>query len=73
MFHSSKSGEEMCMRSPLIYFNNNRQFPLHLRVSSGNGLNEIVDILMSSTMEESKVCKVQPLGCEQKLCVYCGA
>ena len=51
------------MRSPLKFFNDDKQLPVYsAQLSSGYSLPELVDILMSDNLDSNKVCKVQPLG-----------
>ena len=45
-----------------MHFNDDPELPIYSQRSFGYGLSEIVDILMSKSLPEDNVCKVQPLG-----------
>ena len=50
------------MKSPMKYFNDDKQLPVYSQLSSGYCLSDLVDILMSNDIDSNKVCTVQPLG-----------
>ena len=59
---SSESEDELSPVSSRKFFNSNPQLPIFSQISSGYGLSQLIDILMSSDVDQSQVCKVQPLG-----------
>ena len=58
----SSSESNVSRKPPLLYFNDNPELPVYSHTSIGYTLSELVDILMSESLPEEKVCKVQPLG-----------
>ena len=51
--------------SPLFYFKNDPELPIYSRGPSSYCLPQLIDILMSDSLTEEKVCKVHPLGVTQ--------
>lgn len=54
--------DDYTVTSPLKYFNNDPELPVYSQTSSGYNLQELIGILMSSSVSDDKVCHVQPLG-----------
>lgn len=52
----------MARKPPFLYFNDDPELPVYSHTSIGYTLSELVDILMSESLPEEKVCKIQPLG-----------
>ena len=54
--------ESSLSHSPLFYFNEDPELPVYSQTPSGYSLPHLVDILMSGSVSQEVVCKVQPLG-----------
>lgn len=48
--------------SPLHYYENDPELPIFRRTTVSYGLTQLVNILMDDSLDDQKVCKVQPLG-----------
>lgn len=64
-FTSSSSSLESleCEKpTPLLYFNDDPELPVYSQTSTGYSISELVEILISKSTSEDKVCRIQPLG-----------
>ena len=61
---SSSSLSEINDDTPLqsLHFNDDPELPVYSHVSAGYSLPKIIDILMNGSIDEARVCKIQPLG-----------
>lgn len=57
---ASESGSDE--QTHLSHFYEDHDLPVFLQASTGYSLSDLVDILMSNSLPEEKVCMVQPLG-----------
>ena len=54
--------EDVASSNPMEYYCEDRQLPIYSRATSGYPFNQLVKILMPSSVDESILCSVRPVG-----------
>ena len=52
----------MCEDTSHIYYKGDKQLPIFSNVSTGYGFDQLIEILMTSSIDKSKICSVRPCG-----------
>ena len=45
-----------------MYYKGDKELPIFSRVTSGYGFDQLIEILMTSSIDKSKICAVRPYG-----------
>ena len=45
-----------------IYYSGDKQLPIFSKVTSGYGFDQLIEVLMTSNVDKSKICTVRPTG-----------
>ena len=45
-----------------MYYRGDKELPIFLKVISGYGFDQLIEILMTSSIDKSKICIVRPCG-----------
>ena len=59
---SETSTPETSEEPSMLYYDNDPELPIYSKTSIGYSLSELVEILMNESVQESQVCRIQPLG-----------
>ena len=50
------------MQTRQMYYKGDKELPVFSRVTSGYGFDQLIEILMTSSIDKSKICVIRPCG-----------